>query len=107
MTKLVKTITLGALTLGLAVPVLSFGADTGADLYKSKSCVACHGANGEGKGKVPALSSEDVQKKSDADLKTAIGKGVKTANGMMPPYGSKLTSTEIDELVKYIRTLKK
>ncbi len=106
MTKFVKTITLGALTLGLALPTLSFAADTGADTFKSK-CAMCHGENGAGKGKVPALSSADVQKKSEAEFKEAIEKGTKTANGVMPAYGSKLNADQVDALVKYVRSLKK
>jgi cytochrome c6 len=106
MTKLVKTITLGALTLGLALPTLSFAADTGADTFKSK-CAMCHGENGVGKGKIPALSSPEVQKKADADFRTTIEKGTKTANGMMPGYSGKLTPEQIDALVGYVRSLKK
>lgn len=106
MTKLVKTLTIGTIALGLALPTLSFGADTGSQIFASK-CQMCHGPNGEGKGKIPALSSEAVQKKSDADLKQTIQNGTKTANGMMPKYGSQLSATQIDELVKYVRSLKK
>src|SRR5690349_10161230 len=106
MTKLTKTITLGALTLGLALPTLSFAADTAADTFKTK-CAMCHGENGAGKGKVPALSSAAAQGKSDADLKTAIEKGLKTPNGMMPAYGTKLPADQVDALVKYVRSLKK
>lgn len=106
MTKLVKTLTAGVLAFGLAVPAMSFAADTAADTFKSK-CAMCHGENGAGKGKVPALSSADVQAKSDADLKGAIEKGTKTANGMMPAYGTKLPADQIDALVKYVRSLKK
>jgi mono/diheme cytochrome c family protein len=106
MTKLVRTITLGALALGLAVPTMSFAADSGADQFKQK-CAMCHGENGAGKGKVPALSSPDIQKKSDADLKSAIEKGTKTPNGMMPAYGTKLSPDQVDALVKFVRSLKK
>jgi len=106
MTKLTKTITLGALTFGLALPTLSFAADTAADTFKAK-CAMCHGENGAGKNKVPALSAADVQKKSDAEFKEAIEKGTKTANGVMPPYGSKLSADQVDALVKYVRSLKK
>lgn len=106
MTKLVKTLTAGVLAFGLAVPAMTFAADTAADTFKSK-CAMCHGENGAGKGKVPALSGAAAQGKSDADLKGTIEKGTKTANGMMPPYGSKLPADEVDALVKYIRSLKK
>src|SRR5512138_1785096 len=106
MTKMVKTITLGALVLGLAIPTLSFAADSGADTFKGK-CAMCHGEAGAGKGKVPALSSADVQKKSDTELKETIEKGAKTPNGMMPAYGGKLAADQVDALVKYVRSLKK
>ena len=103
MTKLVTKVALGALVLGLSTPTAS-SADSGAD-FKAK-CAMCHGENGAGKAKVPALSSAEVQQKSDADFKTAIEKGVKTDKGMMPGSGSKLTPEQIDGLVKYIRSLK-
>jgi cytochrome c6 len=106
MTKLLRKMTLGALALGLAVPALSFAADSAADTFKTK-CAMCHGENGAGKGKVPALSAPDAQKMSDADLKAAIEKGTKTPNGMMPAYGTKLPADQVDALVKYVRSLKK
>jgi mono/diheme cytochrome c family protein len=103
--KPVQTVVLGVLALGLTTPTAS-SADTSADLFKQK-CSMCHGENGAGKGKVPALSSAEVQLKSDADFKTVIEKGIKTDKGMMPGNGSKLTPEQIDELVKYVRSLKK
>jgi len=103
--KPVKTVALGALVLGLTTSTAS-SADSSADLFKAK-CAMCHGENGAGKGKVPALSSAEVQQKSDADFKTALEKGVKNDKGMMPGYGGKLTPEQIDELVKYVRSLKK
>ena len=106
MTNLAKKITLGALILGLALPTLSFAADSAADTFKGK-CAFCHGENGAGKGKVPALSAADIQKKSDAEFKEAIEKGIKTPNGMMPAYGTKLSADQVDALVKYVRSLKK
>ena len=105
MRKLVKSVALGALVLGLATSTAS-SADSSADLFKQK-CAMCHGENGAGKGKVPPLSSAEIEQKSDAEHKTAIEKGVKTDKGMMPGYGGKLTPEQIDELVKYVRSLKK
>ena len=69
----------------LALPVASFAADEGADLFKSK-CAMCHGLDGAGKTligeklKIPDLHSADVQKKSDTDLQTILAKG----QGKMP-----------------------
>ena len=105
MMKPVNTVALGALVLGLTTSTAS-SADSSADMFKQK-CAMCHGENGAGKGKVPALSSAEVQQKSDADFKTAIEKGVKNDKGMMPGYGGKLTPEQIDELLKYVRSLKK
>jgi len=105
MMKLVKTVALGAVVLGLTAST-AFAADSSADLFEQK-CAMCHGENGAGKGKVPALSLAEVQQKSDAEFKTAIEKGVKTDKGMMPGNGSKLAPEQIDGLVKYVRSLKK
>jgi mono/diheme cytochrome c family protein len=101
----VRAIAWSALVLGLTAST-AFAADTSADLFKQK-CAMCHGENGAGKGKVPALTSAEVQQKSDAELKTATEKGTKTDKGMMPGFGSKLTPEQIDGLVKYMRSLKK
>ncbi len=106
MSKVARSMMLGAVVLGLMVPTVSFAADSAADVFKQK-CALCHGENGAGKGKVPALSSADVQKKSDADFKNAIEKGTKTANGVMPAYGTKLSADQVEALVKYVRSLKK
>lgn len=82
-------------------------ADGGAD-FKAK-CAACHGADGKGEtamGKkfgLKDMGSAEVQGKSDADLTTIITKG----KDKMPAYEGKLTKEQIDDLVKYIRTLKK
>ena len=82
-------------------------ADAAAD-YKAK-CATCHGPEGHGDTamgktmKVKDLSSDEVQKQSDADLTTIIDKGKKP----MPGYEGKLTKEQIDGLVKYIRSLKK
>lgn len=83
-------------------------ADTGPDLYKSK-CAMCHGADGSGNtamGKrmqLRDLGSADVQKQSDSELAAVIDKG----KGKMPAFGGKLSKAQIDDLVKYIRSLKK
>jgi mono/diheme cytochrome c family protein len=102
--RVVKPVAWGALVLGLTASTAS-AADDSADLFKQK-CAMCHGENGAGKGKVPALSSAEVQQKSDADFKTALETGMKNDKGMMPGYSGKLTPEQIDGLVKYMRSLK-
>ena len=104
MMNLLKGVAWSALVVGLTAST-AFAADTSADLFKQK-CAMCHGENGAGKGKVPALSSPEVQQKSDADWKTAIEAGVKNDKGMMPGYTGKLTPEQIDGLVAYMRSLK-
>jgi len=98
------------LALALTFSTSVFAADSGADLYKTK-CAMCHGPDGKGEtamGKrlgTKDLGSADVQKQSDGDLTTVITKG--KGKGKMPGYEGKLTGDQIQELVKFIRTLKK
>ncbi len=101
---------LGVLTIGvvllLSLPVRA--QETGESLFKGK-CGMCHGPDGSGKTmmgeklKIPDLLSADVQKKSDADLKTIITKG----KNKMPAYETKLSKEQIDKLLAYIRDLAK
>jgi cytochrome c6 len=76
--------------------------------FKAK-CQMCHGPDGS--GNTPAgkkfgakdLKSSEVQKNTDAELTAMINKG----KDKMPAYGTKLQSSEIKELVAYIRQLAK
>lgn len=74
-----------------------------------KRCVMCHGANGNGNTptgkalKTIDFHDPEVVKMSDADLATLIGNGKK----MMPAFGSRLSTADIDSMVSYIRTLQK
>lgn len=96
------------MALGFVFSTISFAADTGADVFKTK-CAACHGADGKGETtmgknlKLKDLGSADVQSKSDGDLTKLIEDGKKP----MPAYKGKLTDDQIKDVVKYIRTLKK
>jgi mono/diheme cytochrome c family protein len=82
-------------------------ADGGADTFKAK-CAMCHGADGKGDTgmgkslKLRDLGSADVQGQSDADLTGIITNG----KGKMPKYDGKLNADQINDVVKYIRTLK-
>ena len=83
-------------------------AGAGADTFKAK-CAACHGATGAGDTtmgknlKLRDMGSADVQKQTDDELATIIGKG----KGKMPAYDGKLTKEQVGEVVKFIRSLKK
>lgn len=97
------------LVLGLLLPAFSVAADTGADLFATK-CAMCHGKDGSGNTtmgknlKIRDLGSADVQKMSDKDLKDIVTKGKPPK---MPSYGGKLNDAQINDLVKFIRSLKK
>jgi mono/diheme cytochrome c family protein len=83
-------------------------AGPGADTFKAR-CAPCHGATGKGDttiGKhlnLPDLRSEDVQKKTDHELEGIIIKG----KGKMPAYGGKLSKEQVEDVVKFIRLLRK
>jgi cytochrome c6 len=106
MKKLLQILILGSLVAALVVPQMAF-ADAAAD-YKAK-CQGCHGPGGvpsEGMAKsmgLKPLGSADVQGMSDADLAAIIEGG----KGKMPSYKGKLSDAQVNDLVKYIRTLKK
>lgn len=90
--------------------------ENGKALY-AKTCVACHGANGEGVtglGK-PFTTSEFVIGKTDAELADfmkvgrAVGDPLNTTGVAMPPKGGNPALSEQDllDLVAFIRTLHK
>jgi hypothetical protein len=83
-----------------------------------RTCRRCHGKGGQGdadadkffKKTLPRLNSESVQGKSDAELKAIISQG----RGDMPPVrldtpgvGHLFPMKSLDELIVYLRTLKK
>jgi mono/diheme cytochrome c family protein len=79
-----------------------------AQLYKT-NCAMCHAADGSGNSpsgkalKAKDLRSDEVQKKSDAELIDGISKG----QGKMPAFGKKLKPEQIQQLVSYVRQLAK
>ena len=83
-------------------------AQSAAATFKSK-CAGCHGVDGKGAtGPGKALGahdfgSDEVTKKSDADLIAAVT----TGKNKMPAYGKSLKDTEIKDLVAYVRELGK
>ena len=108
-----RTIRMGWAVGLLAVAVLAVTAsaqaqDAGA-LFKAK-CSTCHAVDGSGStqmGKTlgaPDLRSDEIQKKTDAQLIDAVTNGV---GKKMPPYKGKLTDAQIKDLVGYIRGLAK
>ena len=101
-----KKITVALVIAFLVIPAALF-ADDAAAIYKSK-CATCHGPDGAGQTaagksmKVRDLRSADVQKQTDAELEKVISDG----KGKMPAYKGKVTEGDIDNLVKWIRSIK-
>lgn len=97
------------LTLALlASGTLSFAQSGGEATYKAK-CQMCHGATGAGDTptgkmmKVKPFSEPTVAKSSDS----ALAGITKNGSGKMPAYKDKLTDSQIQEVVAYIRVLEK
>jgi mono/diheme cytochrome c family protein len=99
----------------MALVALSSGAAIAGDAKAGqavydKSCKSCHGADGTANPAIAKmmkvdmhdLKSADVQSKSDADLKKVITDG----QGKMKPIAS-VTGASTDDVVAYLRTLKK
>jgi mono/diheme cytochrome c family protein len=84
-------------------------AAAGKDVYVKK-CKTCHGEDGHGnegmakllKTTIPPLDSDEVQKKSDADIKKVIVEG----KDKMKPVKD-LSDSDISNVIAYVRTLKK
>ena len=69
-----------------------------------KSCAKCHGKTAQGRHfGGPSLVSDKVATTSAEDLRNIITKG----KGRMPKFAAKLTSEEIDTLVREITALNK
>jgi mono/diheme cytochrome c family protein len=92
-----------------AIPVFAAGdAAAGKEVY-SKKCASCHGTAGEAKEslakalkvEIRHLGSQEVQAKSDADLKKITLEGTGKMKGI-----AGIDAKAADDLVAYLRTLK-
>ena len=67
------------------------------------TCSVCHGENGSG-GAGPALNSQQVLSRvTDEAMKQTITSGGHRPGSIMPAFGDRLTTVEIDAVVQYIR----
>jgi mono/diheme cytochrome c family protein len=91
------------------------GAAEAADNWKAQ-CAKCHGLDGSAntaigkKLKLKNYTDASVQAEmKDEEMVTAIKTGTKDSAGKqaMPAYAEKLSETEIDALVAYVRAMKK
>jgi len=84
-------------------------AAAGKDVFLKK-CKTCHGENGQGnegmanllKTKIAPFDSDEVQGKSDADIKVIIVEG----KGKMKPVKD-ISDSDINNVIAYVRTFKK
>ncbi len=108
MSKLVILIVMIALALFLVLPNLSWAADDGATVYKTK-CAMCHGADLAGKpaAKIPSLVSDTAKKASDADLTDMIASGGKDKKASHAFAAKGMTPDQVKMVVAYIRDAQK
>jgi cytochrome c6 len=103
LTAIVVALMLFPISIVRANPAQNSGAS--ATTFKTK-CAVCHGPDGAGSdvGKsmnVPDLRSQVVQKLPDAELVQIISDG----KAGMPSFKGALSATQIQGMVKYIRSL--
>ncbi|MCE5310827.1 MAG: cytochrome c [Acidobacteriales bacterium] len=85
-----------------------------------RTCKNCHGPEGKGnptvdsfwKMKIPRLDSQYVQQKPDAELKKIITGGIRKMEPVRmdaptAPHRAKLTDSQVDSVIAYVRILKK
>jgi mono/diheme cytochrome c family protein len=113
----------GLAVLGLPGGARAADAAAGKTVYDT-NCASCHGPTGKGDGPVGAAlnprprdfslgefkfdTDHDGKAGTDADLKSVITKGGAAFGGspLMAPWGH-LPEKDIDNVIAYIRTLKK
>jgi mono/diheme cytochrome c family protein len=104
-----KTVILGCIVAAVVWAAPAGTASAGKEIY-DKTCKTCHGADGGGnpaiakmmKVELHPLGSKDVQGKTDEELKKIISQGT----GKMKPVAG-VSGKQIDDVVAYVRSLKK
>jgi len=98
-----------ALFLVLALAGFAAADDAAGKSIFTSNCAICHGPNGDGNspiGKtlnVPDFRSAQAQKMTEAEVKAIVTSG----KNKMPAFKDKLTDTQIDQVVDYVRHLGK
>jgi cytochrome c553 len=92
-----------AVALFILIPSLSWAADDGATIYKTK-CAACHGADAAGKpaAKIPSLVGDDAKKMSEGDMEKAVTEKPKHAG-----IAKNLTPDQVKMVIGYVKSLQK
>ncbi len=84
------------------IPVTEESLALGEQLY-AQNCAVCHGTNGQGTRRAPALNVKSyLESTSDQALQQIITNGV--PGTAMPAWGTRLTDAEIQAIVGYIRS---
>jgi cytochrome c oxidase cbb3-type subunit 3 len=87
----------------LADPQLSEYVVVSAKVLFGDRCSPCHGAGGSGNPGFPVLADDDwLYGGTIQDIQQSITEG---RTGMMPAYGSMLSTEQINELVQYVQSL--
>ena len=100
---------LGLVTI-LGLPISSQAADNndqakqGATLFRDKGCTFCHGVNGEGTKKAPAVNELWKDKTWTPEK---ITKQILDGGQKMPPYRESVSDEEASQLVEYLRAKEK
>jgi mono/diheme cytochrome c family protein len=127
MVRSIARFTLGAIAAaGLVAASTAQAGDVAAGKAKyDMFCASCHGPTGQGDGPVGAAlnpkprdfsagefkfdTDKDGKTGTDADLKNVIknGGGAYGGSAMMAPWGATLSDADLENVVAYIRSLKK
>ena len=109
-----KKVLIGVALVAFLLNLTGTAIADGAEIW-AKKCALCHGKDGKGttpiceKLKCRDLTNPKVQAAfTDDQAAKSIIEGVKNSSGntMMPPFKEKLTTEEVKEIVKFLRTLK-
>ncbi len=102
MNRLSLSLLLAACAL-LAAP--TYAADVAAGKAKyADACVDCHGDDGKGDDKVPAIAGLSVEKFNKAILE--FQNGTRTKSAKMTKEAKKLSAADVADLAAYCATLK-
>lgn len=96
-------VALGVSELSRPAPVKAFAdkKTAGAELFATRGCAHCHGNDGQGTDRAPAL--RELRKKLSA---AKINDQIVHGGQGMPAFGDSLQPNEVDELVEFLRAKK-
>jgi mono/diheme cytochrome c family protein len=85
------------------------GGDLGAQIYAQR-CVLCHGPEGKGDGAAAAGLNPKPRNHTDGSYMNAqtdqqLTEVIKNGKGAMPPWGAVLSESEIQAVLKHVRSL--